>query len=248
MLKLYTRFHVQERFSWSSFVICILKSRFRYVNTNIQFFSSFSLWQTIFLYSLLDISCIWIHSIFLIWLVPRTTWKGLFYSFKFNLKNRGVLIFTHYQYFWVLSWKYGLVIFRWYLPQLFVAAFSRGDLSQLFAVRICRGYFPWEFAAAICRGFLPWKFAAAICRENLPQLFAVTIFREYLPWLFAAELFCVSKKMFFLCEWVFFLCKQTFLNWKQTFFIWEKNFLSFMRISFLTVFLYVFFRGRYGPP
>ena len=38
MLKLYTRFHVQERFSWSSFVICILKNTFRYVNTNIQFF------------------------------------------------------------------------------------------------------------------------------------------------------------------------------------------------------------------
>ena len=100
MLKLYTRFHVQERFSWSSFVICILKSTFRYVNTNIQFFQVLAFGKYFF-YFLLDISCIWIHSIFLIWLVPRTTWKGLFYSFKFNLKNRGVLTFTHYQYFWV---------------------------------------------------------------------------------------------------------------------------------------------------
>ena len=172
MLKLYTRFHVQERFSCSSFVICILKSKFRYVNTNIQFFSSFSLWQTIFLYFLLGISCIWIHSIFLIWLVSRATWKGLFYSFKFNLKNRDVLIFTHYQYFRVFLWKYAVAICRWNLP-------------QLFAVGICRGFLPWEFAATICRGFLPWEFAVAICRENLPQLFAVAFYCGTLPQLFA---------------------------------------------------------------
>ena len=189
MLKLYTRFHVQERFSWSSFVICILKSTFRYVNTNIQFFSSFSLWQTIFIYFLLGISCFWIHSIFLIWLVPRTTWKGLFYSFKFNLKNRGVLIFTHYQYFWVLPWKYGVAICRWNLPQLFAVTFCRGDLPQVFAVRISRGYLPWEFAATICRG-------------NLPQLFAVAIFRGYLPRVCFVyvnkSFFCVSESFFFV--------------------------------------------------
>ena len=128
MLKLYTRFHVQERFSWSSFVICILKSTFRYVNTNIQFFQVLAFGKYFF-YFLLGISCIWIHSIFLIWLGPRTTWKRLFCSFKFNLKNRVVLIFTHYQYFWVLPWK-------------FAAAICRGNLSQLFAVGICRSYLP----------------------------------------------------------------------------------------------------------
>ena len=77
-------------------------------------------------------------------------------------------------------------------------------------------------------GYLPWKYAVGICHS-------------YLPWeCFAVGLFCVCKQTFFLCEWNFFLRKQTFLNWKQTFFIWEQNFFSFMRISFLTVFLFVF--------
>ena len=87
-----------KRFSWSSFVICFLKSTFRYVNTNIQFFLSFSLWQIIFL--LFTGYILHLDSSHFSDLAPsRATWKGLFYSFKFNLKNRGVLIFTHYQYF-----------------------------------------------------------------------------------------------------------------------------------------------------
>ena len=73
---------------------------------------------------------------------------------------------------------------------------------------------------------MPWKYAVAICCGNLPQLFAV-------------GLFCVCKQIFFLCDLIFFLCKQTFSNWKQTLFIWEQNFW-FMRISFLTVFHFVF--------
>ena len=84
----------------------------------------------------------------------------------------------------------------------------------------------WHSFAYNCNGYFPCKYTVAICRWNLPQLFAV-------------GLFCVCKQNFFLCEWNFFLCKQTFLNWKQTFFIWEQNFFSFMRISFLTVFLFV---------
>ena len=119
MLKLYTRFYVQERFSWSSFVICIN-------------FSSFSLWQIIFLYFLLGTSCIWIHSIFLIWLVPRTAWKGLLYSFKFNLKNRGVLIFTHYQYFWVfLSEKFSFVPRLLYQPIYSINRLSQKSNHQI---------------------------------------------------------------------------------------------------------------------
>ena len=77
--------------------------------------------------------------------------------------------------------------------------------------------------------------AMVICPVNMPWLFAVGICRSYLPWV----CFVYVNKTFFLCEWNFFLCKQTFLNWKQTFFIWEQNFFSFMRISFLTVFLFV---------
>ena len=84
-------------------------------------------------------------------------------------------------------------------------------------------------AMVIWPGNMLWLFAVRICRGNLPQLFDVAIYREYLPWVFVV----------FLCEWIFFLCKQSFLNWKQTFFIWEQNF-SFMRISFITVFLFAF--------
>ena len=89
----------------------------------------------------------------------------------------------------------------------------------------------------ICPRNMPWLFTVRICRVNFPQLLAVAICREYLPWLFAVGLFCVCKQIFFLCERIFFLCKETFLNWKQTFFIWKQ--ISFMRISFLTVFVFV---------
>ena len=91
---------------------------------------------------------------------------------------------------------------------------------------------------ALLRIYLQWLFALEICRENLPQLFAVRICRSYLPWVFAVGLFCVCKQTFFLCERIFFLCKQTFFNWKQTFLIREQDFFLFMRISFLTVFLF----------
>ena len=115
---------------------------------------------------------------------------------------------------------------RSYLPLGFAAAVYRGDLLQLFAVEICRSYLPWLFAAAVCRSYLPWEFAVGICRS-------------YLSWVFAVGLFFVCKQTFFLCERIFLLCKQTFFYWKRTFFIWEQNFFLFMRISFLTVFLFV---------
>ena len=129
---MYTRFHVQERFSWLSFVICILKCTFRYLNTNISLLFT-------------GISCIWIHSIFLIWLVPGTTWKGLFYSFKFGA--------------------------FWYLLITSIFGFCPGNMSWLFAVEICRSFLPWELPAAICRENLPWLFAVGICRSYLPWLF-----------------------------------------------------------------------------
>ena len=129
---MYTRFHVQERFSWLSFVICILKSTFRYLNTNISLlFTGDILHLDSFHFSDLARS--------------RDNVKRALLQFQI----RGVLIFTHYQYFWVLPWKYAVAICRWNLP-------------QFFAVGIGRSYLPREFAVAICRGNLPQLFAVAI--------------------------------------------------------------------------------------
>ena len=121
--------------------------------------------------------------------------------------------------------------------KLFIIMFVKSICTPSHIVQC---YLPWTYAVAICHWNLPQLFAVRTCHGNLPQLFAVAICREYLSWLFAVGLFFVCKQTFFLCEWIFFLCKRTFLNWKQTFFIWEQNFFSFMRISFLTVFLFVF--------
>ena len=103
-----------KRFSWSGFVICFLKSTFRYVNTNIQFFLSFSLWQIIFFYFLLGISCIWIHPIFLIWLLPGQREKG-----SFTVSNS--------------TWKIGAF---WYLLITSIFRFSshKNDFRAAFAV------------------------------------------------------------------------------------------------------------------
>ena len=115
-----------------------------------------------------------------------------------------------------------------------------GNMQWLFAIGICRSYFrgflPWKFAAAICHGNLPQLFAVAICCGNLPQLFAVAICRGYLPWV----CFLYVNKPFFCVRQSFFFVNELFSNWKQTFLIWEQNFFTFMRISFLTVFLFVF--------
>ena len=115
-----------------------------------------------------------------------------------------------------------------------------GNMQWLFAIGICRSYFrgflPWKFAAAICHGNLPQLFAVAICCGNLPQLFAVAICRGYLPWV----CFLYVNKPFFCVRQSFFFVNKLFSNWKETFLIWEQNFFTFMRISFLTVFLFVF--------
>ena len=115
-----------------------------------------------------------------------------------------------------------------------------GNMQWLFAIGICRSYFrgflSWKFDAAICHGNLPQLFAVAICCGNLPQLFAVAICRGYLPWV----CFLYVNKPFFCVRQSFFFVNELFSNWKETFLIWEQNFFTFMRISFLTVFLFVF--------
>ena len=99
---------------------------------------------------------------------------------------------------------------------------SVGTASHIFVMVICRGYWLQEFATAVSRGFLPCEFAAAICRGNLPWVCFVYVGKPF---------FCVSKSFFFE--------SKSFFNWKQTFFyMWAKLFL-FMRISLLTVFLFV---------
>ena len=104
----------------------------------------------------------------------------------------------------------------------------RSNLPQKFGVATCRENLPWLFAVGICRSYFPWEFAAAICCGNLLQLIAVTICHGFV--------LCMQANLF---EQIFFLCNQIFFIWKQTFFICEQNFL-FIRISLLTVFLFVF--------
>ena len=94
LLKLYTRFHLQDLFNCSSFLIYILKNLIWVTNITgykHSIFSSFILGQIILPYFLLDISCIWTHSIFLICHVTGLTGKRLFWSFTFNLKNQDAL-------------------------------------------------------------------------------------------------------------------------------------------------------------
>ena len=86
------------------------------------------------------------------------------------------------------------------------------------------------FVMFFCRGLL-LELAVAICRENLPQRFALAICPSYL--------FCASKQTFSLCEQMLFLCKQIFFNWKKTFFICQQNPFLFMRITLLSVILFV---------
>ena len=133
MLKLYTGFHVQERFSWSSFVICILKSTFRYVNTNIQVFQVLAFGKQYFFTFYWVYLAFWIHFIFLIWLVLRTTYS--FYSLPIFLG---------------LPWKHAVVISRRNLPQLCAVGICRSDLPWL-----CRWNLPQLFAVGICRSYLP---------------------------------------------------------------------------------------------
>ena len=106
--------------------------------------------------------------------------------------------------------------------KLFIIRYVKSNivstLSYIFVMVICRYYLSLEFAVIICRGFLPWEFAAAICRS-------------YLPWLFVVGFLCVCKQTFFLCEQILFLCQQIFFNWAKL--------ILFMRISLLTVFLFV---------
>ena len=108
-----------------------------------------------------------------------------------------------------------LALLRRYLKWLFTVAFCRGNL-RLFVMGIYRSYLPWFLFVKICRGFLPQKIAAAIYRG---------IF--------------VYKQTFFLWEQTFFSSKLNIFLKKQTFFMCEWAFFLFMRISLLTVFLFV---------
>ena len=108
------------------FLIYILRNIIRVTNiTDYKYsiFSSLILRQIILPYYLLDISCVWTHSIFLIRHVPRTTWKRFFCRFKFNFKT---LKFTHYQYFWGFPLR-KITIVLWLLYQ---SIYSIKPLSQ----------------------------------------------------------------------------------------------------------------------
>ena len=121
-----------------------------------------------------------------------------------------------------MPWEFAMAICRGNLPQLFAVAFCRRNLSQLFAVAFCRGNLPPLIAVRICRSFLPWQFAVAICHKNLPWVCFVYVRKPF---------FCVSKSFFFVSR--SFLCES------KPFYMWTKLFL-FIRISLLTVFLFVF--------
>ena len=125
MLKLYTRFHVQERFSWLSFVICILKSTFRYLN----FFT--------------------FYRIYLAFGFIPFFWSGSFQGQRekgsFTVANSG----RSDIYSLPVFLRFALEICRGYLPLKFAAVFCRGNLPREFAAAICRDFFPWEFAVAI---------------------------------------------------------------------------------------------------
>ena len=133
MLKLYTRFHVQERFSWSSFVICILKSTFRYVNTNIQFVQVLAIGKQ-YLFTFY-----WVYLAF--GFIPfsdlarsKDNVKKALLQFQIQLKKSG----RSDIYSLPVFLGFALEICRSYLPWEFVATICRGNLPQLFAVAICR--------------------------------------------------------------------------------------------------------------
>ena len=138
MLKLYTRFHVQERFSWLSFVICILKSTFRYLN----FFT--------------------FYRIYLAFGFIPFFWSGSFQGQRekgsFTVTNSG----SSDIYSLPVFLRFALEICRGYLPLKFAALFCRRNLPREFAVAICRENLPQLFVATFSRGNLPQLFAVAI--------------------------------------------------------------------------------------
>ena len=100
---------------------------------------------------------------------------------------------------------------------------------------VCFGFLLWEFAATICPGFLPWEFAVAFCCRNSPLLFAVRICRGCLPWLCFV---CVSIIITFIISNLFSVWANPFFV-NKSFLIIESKIFLFMRISLLTVFLFV---------
>ena len=99
-----------------------------------------------------------------------------------------------------------------------------GTPSHIFVMTVCRDSLPQLFVVGICRSYLSWEFTVDICRGNVLQLFAV-------------GLFCVCKQTFFLFEQILFLLNLFYLK-ENVFYIWAKLYL-FIRISLLTVFLFV---------
>ena len=224
LLKLNTRFHVQERpirlvkfyhLYLKRHIICVTKYKY-------SIFSSFSLWQIIFPCLLLDISCNWNQSIFLSCHVPSISWKWLFCSFKFNLINWGALKFTNYQYFWVLLleiWLPGRIcyisLFTLFNPlsqnnknhQIIIPFVGK---TWVFAsVHIYLKYFKTQnmklLFIIICVksdfvGTLSLILAAAICCGVLSWGFAVAFCCGNLPQLFAGGFLFVWKQTFFLYE------------------------------------------------
>ena len=95
-----------------------------------------------------------------------------------------------------------------------------GTPSHIFLMVICRSYFP---------GNLPQLFTVAICREYLPRVCFVYVSKPF---------YCVIKSFFFVNNSLLIKTKKTFLLKPNLFSMWAKLFL-FMRISLLTVFLFV---------
>ena len=139
------------------------------------------------------------------------TWS----RFVISIFKKHIIWITKYKYSIFSSlclWQLIFLTFYWTYRAFGLIPFF---WSATFQVQLEKGSF----------AVLQWEIAAASCRENFLWLFAVGFF------LYASKpFFCVSN---------FFLCKQTFFKWKQTcFYILVKLFLN-MRISFLTVILFV---------